>query len=187
MGYASGTMDVTRASREELIALVAQLQATVQRLEERIRELEGGGGRPKGMPGLKPGARPARPDKPPRKKRAVNCARRRLPPTRRVTRAAAHCPGCGAPLCGGTPKRTREVIELPPPAPVVVTEHVYLERRCPDCRKRVVPPAGLPAAALRVKPALRTPEGWPFPGGVRAHQRHQSAAGRRVVLVRVPL
>ena len=148
MGYASGTMDVTSASREELIALVAQLQATVQRLEERIRELEGGGGRPKGMPGLKPGARPARPDKPPRKKRAVNCARRRLPPTRRVTHAAAHCPGCGAPLCGGTPKRTREVIELPPPAPVVVTEHVYLERRCPDCRKRVVPPAGLPDAAL---------------------------------------
>ncbi len=148
MRYASGTMDLTSASREELIALVAQLQATVQRLEERIRELEGGGGRPKGMPGLKPAARPAGPDKPPRKKRADNCARRRLPPTRRVTHAAAHCPGCGAPLCGGTPKRTREVIELPPPAPVVVTEHVYLERRCRDCRKRVVPPAGLPDAAL---------------------------------------
>jgi transposase len=58
--------------------------------------------------------------------------------TTQVVHALDHCPECGAPLAGGTVKRTREVIDLPPPR-MVVTEHVYLERRCPDCRKRCVP------------------------------------------------
>jgi hypothetical protein len=35
-------------------------------------------------------------------------------------------------LCGGTVKRRREVIEWVP-ARVAVTEHVYVERRCPRC------------------------------------------------------
>ena len=62
--------------------------------------------------------------------------------TARQVHALTTCPDCGAPLAGGTAKRTREVIEVPP-APVVVTEHVYLERRCPDCRRRCVPPPEL--------------------------------------------
>lgn len=62
--------------------------------------------------------------------------------TIQVIHALASCPDCGAPLAGGTVKRTREVIELPCPA-VVVTEHVFLERHCPDCGKRCVPPPAL--------------------------------------------
>ncbi len=92
---------------------------------------------PRTMPGLKPAA-PAAPPRPARKRRAQNAARRRMAPTARVVHALAHCPDCGAPLAGGTPKRTREVIEVPP-APVVVTAHEYVERRCPDCGRRCVP------------------------------------------------
>jgi transposase len=53
-------------------------------------------------------------------------------PTVRQEHALADCPQCGGPLTGGTVARTREVIEVPRGAPVV-TEHVYLERRCPRC------------------------------------------------------
>ena len=64
--------------------------------------------------------------------------RRRMRPTARQVHAYAHCPHCATALRGGTVKRTREVIEVVP-APVVVTEHVYLERRCPRCRGRWLP------------------------------------------------
>jgi len=89
------------------------------------------GGPPRGMPGLKPG--PATPPPTaPRRKRARGYGRARMEPTARCVHAHDRCPNCRLPLTGGTVVRTREVIELPP-APVVVTEHVYLERRCPRC------------------------------------------------------
>jgi hypothetical protein len=39
-------------------------------------------------------------------------------------------------------KRTREVLDLVL-APLDVVEHVYLERRCPGCGRRCVPPPEL--------------------------------------------
>ena len=59
-------------------------------------------------------------------------------PTARQIHALASCPHCGTVLRGGTVKRRREVIEWVP-ARVDVTEHVYLERRCPHCRGRWQP------------------------------------------------
>jgi transposase len=132
-----------------LRAEVATLRAALVQLTQRVGDLlaaadaaepagdEADGGRPTGMPGLKPGPPPARP-RSPRKRRAQNFARRRMAPTHRRVHAVARCPDCGVPLAGGTPKRTREVIEVPA-VPAAVTEHVYLERRCPCCRRRWVP------------------------------------------------
>jgi len=124
-------MDNTQASRDELLALIAQQQATIAALEARVRDLErrltAGGGR--GMPGLKPEEALASAPRP-RKRRLQNCARRRQAPTRRVLHAVAACPGCGTALVGGSVKRTREVLDLVL-APLDVVEHVYLERRCP--------------------------------------------------------
>jgi len=118
--------------------LVTDLTAQVGKvLAASARHGEPPGGTPRGMPGLKltePDGRPPRP----RKRRATGASRTRMQATEQVIHALAQCPACAAPLAGGTVKRTREVIDLPPPT-VVVTEHVYLERRCPECGKRCVP------------------------------------------------
>ena len=50
-------------------------------------------------------------------------------------------------LTGGWVQRTREVIELPV-VPVQVTEHVFIARTCPVCRRRRVPTAQLDGVAL---------------------------------------
>jgi hypothetical protein len=93
------------------------------------------------VPGTKPTEQPDRPKKP-CTRRAHGFGRRRMEPTTRQVHAVAQCPDCGVRLAGGWVKRTREVIEVPV-VPVTVTEHVYLERQCPCCRQRWVPPADL--------------------------------------------
>jgi transposase len=93
------------------------------------------------MPGLKPTQAAERAARP-RKRRATGHGRHRMRATAREVPALAACPACGAPLAGGTVKRTREVLDLSPPR-LVVTEHAYVERRCPDCGKRCVPAPAL--------------------------------------------
>ena len=106
------------------------------------------------MPGHKPAARRkkgAGEAKKPRRKRPHDFARLRMEPTAQVTDAPASCPECHTTLSGGWVQRTREVIELPV-CPAEVTEHVFIARRCPLCRKRRLPQAAAgrcrgPAAA----------------------------------------
>lgn len=145
--------DLETASRDELLALIAaqqatlaQLQATVARLEQRLRELEAGSGTPRRMPGHKPQQVEPRPN-PPRRKRNENHARHRSEPTARVVHALAHCPRCGIRLAGGAVKRSREVLEITP-APVTITEHVYLERCCPGCGQRWTPRVDLQGSVV---------------------------------------
>lgn len=143
--------DVATPSRETLLALNTELQATVTHLQGTIAELlkrisalehlltSGGGS---GMPGNKPEATtPKSPAKEP-KKRAHGFGRPRLLPTKTVQHAVAQCPECQTPLVGGWVQRTREVLELPI-APVEVIEHQYIARTCPLCGKRRVPPVEL--------------------------------------------
>jgi len=143
-------LDLATARREELLAFIAEQQATIAQqqaviatLETRIRDLEarlGGGSAPR-MPGHKPTTPKREGPKAPRKRRPHGFARRRaLAPTRRELHALAAGPDCGCALVGGSVKRTREVIELPG-APVEVIAHQYLERTCPLCGKRWVPAA----------------------------------------------
>src|SRR3954471_8933167 len=136
-------MDIQTASRDELVAYIATLEAAVAALEARVRELEarGGEGAPRRMPGHKAEQRPEGPAQP-RKRRAQGYGRRRSAPTAQVVHAVAACPDCGCALVGGSRQRSREVLELAP-APAVVTEHVYLVRRCPQCGRRCVPPPEL--------------------------------------------
>ena len=150
-------MDLTTASRDVLIAIIVQQQAVIAdlqvmigRLERRVAELEGqpkSGGPPR-MPGLESSAGRHPPaQQQPRKQRRHGFARRRMTPTHRVEHVVENCPDCGTHLTGGWVQRTREVIELPV-VPVQVTEHIFIARTCPACRRRCIPPAQLDGAAL---------------------------------------
>ena len=110
--------DLIIADRDFLIAIIAQLQATVleqqrviERLERRVAELEGQAkpGGPPRMPGHQPPAQQQ-----PRKQRRHGFARPRLTPTHRVEQVRVeyvveNCPDCGTHLTGGWVQRTREV------------------------------------------------------------------------------
>ena len=52
--------------------------------------------------------------------------------------ALAHCPHCQVPLVGGRVRGRRQVITIPR-VRARVTEHVVLERTCPQCQKRRAP------------------------------------------------
>lgn len=176
-------LDLYHATRDELIRIIQAQREALAAADARIAALErtqaelrlglarlttalgarsdgpsdddGSRGTPTKMPGLKPTqAVPREPRI--RKKRTHNVGRRRMTPTARITHALPRCPDCDAPLAGGSVKRTREVIDLPPPT-VGVTEHAFLERRCPDCGKRCVPPPTVIGAGVgkrRVGPGL---------------------------------
>src|SRR5829696_7535222 len=166
-------MELETATRDALLALIAEQQATIAALEARVRELEArlGSGGARGMPGLKPHSVPAEAPKRPRKRRAENHARRRSAPTHRVVHALDYCPDCGSALVGGTVQRTREVLEVVP-TPVRVIEHAFVARQCPLCRRRRVPQAELGARVrgrqrlgirlVRLIATLREDGRWPI-------------------------
>jgi hypothetical protein len=140
-------LDLTMASRETLLAIIAQQQATIgeqqaniAQLQQRVAALEArlntrGSA---DMPGIKPASTRAAPRKAARKRRPHGFARVRMAPTQRVEHAMEVCPDCGTHLCGGWVQRTREVIEIPV-VPVQVTQHVMIARVCPICERRRMP------------------------------------------------
>ena len=131
-------LDLSTASREVLLAIIAKLQQRIETLEGKAKA-----GGPKGMPGLKPKAdrNPAQP-RGPRSPRRQGFSRQRMTPTRRVEHALDSCPECGAGLAGGWAQRTREVIDIPA-VPAQVTKHVFIARICPLCEQRRTPRADL--------------------------------------------
>ena len=119
-------------------------------MEQRVAELEGQAkpGGPPRMPGLKPSSGRQPPaQQQPRKQRRHGFARPRMTPTHRVEHVVESCPDCGTHRTGGWVQRTQEVIELPV-VPVQVTEHVFIARTCPVCRRRCIPTAQLDGVAL---------------------------------------
>jgi transposase len=81
--------------------------------------------------------KPPADQKQPRKKRAAqhNHGRRREAPTRIVEHGIVSCPACASRLGGVSVVRRRQVIEIPPPPPVEVTEHVVYHGWCSACQK----------------------------------------------------
>jgi transposase len=75
--------------------------------------------------------------KKPRRKRAKdqNGSRRRDTPTRTVEHRLEQCPDCGYGLRHPTLAKRRQVVELPPPQPVEVTQHQLFRSWCARCCK----------------------------------------------------
>lgn len=150
IGYGRA-MGMEQVSRKDLVDLAerllgenSRLRADVERLSQRVAELEAelttrepASPRPPGW--VKPN-KPARPKKKgERKKRAHGFARKRtVAPDRVVEHAVDRCPDCGCALFGGTIVRHREVIEIDLP-PAVVTDHRLRKRVCPHCARSCVP------------------------------------------------
>lgn len=72
-----------------------------------------------------------------RRKRAKdqNGSRKRETPTTTIEHKLAQCPDCAYPLRHPTLAKRRQVVELPPPAPVQVTEHQLFRSWCARCQK----------------------------------------------------
>lgn len=116
-----------RAENEELRRRIAVL-------EQRIRELEGrSGDQPPTF--VKPNRPKREGPKQPRKKRDAkhNHGRRRELSTQTVEHALDRCPKCNYRLGGASLDYVRQVIELPPPQSVEVTDHRVVKRYCPKC------------------------------------------------------
>jgi len=126
-------VEVLRQENERLTAEVARLSSALTDALARIEELEHR--RPDGPSFVKPNRPQAEGEKRPRKKRAAhhNTSRKRSAPTRTVRHALDRCPECQYRLHGESVDYTREVIELPPPQAVEVTEHQVVKRWCPCC------------------------------------------------------
>jgi hypothetical protein len=146
-------IDLENVSREELIQLISQLLAQLQTLQERVKQLEadlassrGGGGSDASL------AIRVKPNRPPRKKkkrkpRSHGFARKLDVRTAQVEHSLEQCPHCQVALTGRCVIKTRRVIELPPVQAQVI-EHLLVQRSCPQCRKRWVPPVDFAALAV---------------------------------------
>ena len=151
-----------QASRETLLAVIAEQQGVITgqqgaiaELRQRVESLEArlsGGGPGARMPGHKPAARGKKgaeqEAKKPRRKRQQGFARLRMESTARVTHAPEFCSECHTALSGGWVQRTRGGHRdfrcvLPK-----FTEHVFIARRCPLCRKRRLPQDPLQEVAV---------------------------------------
>jgi len=127
--------------RQKLAASQAQVGQLTQRLTvvlERIAELEAQIQRHGDPPAfVKPNRKQAKGQPQPRKKRAAehNRSRKRMVATSVERHALEACPECNYRLSGESVDYTREVVELPAPQPVAVTEHQVVKRWCPHCQK----------------------------------------------------
>ena len=136
---------------EEVVFLRAEVQELREELaaaQERIAELERGR---KGPPSFVKANRPqdAQEQKPRRKRAAEqNGSRKREKPTRVVRHALKRCPDCGYKLQGQSIGRRRQVIELPPPQAVQVTEYQVIKRWCPHCERWQSPKLDLRGQAV---------------------------------------
>ena len=126
---------VLRTEVQVLRQRVVTLQEELEAAQERIAELEADKKRPPSF--VKPNELRGTGPKLPRRKRQAehNHGRRREVPTKIVRHALERCPDCGYKLSGQSVARRRQVIDIPPPQAVEVTEHVLIKRWCPHCER----------------------------------------------------
>lgn len=137
------------AENAQLRQQVADLQAQLGTALERIQHLEASKTAPPAF--VKANVPEPPTPKSARKKRAAehNRARRReAEPTHIIEHRVQQCPDCGNRLGGAHVGRVRQVIELPPPPPVAVSEHRVARGYYSQCRRWYEAPLDLSERAL---------------------------------------
>src|SRR5216684_255206 len=133
-------------AEETIASLEAQLKQTLERLDEVTEQLRVAQARIEELEKLKtpaPAFVKAEKKKPPeeqqkaRKKRDAkhNRARPRSMPTQIVEHRLLHCPACHMRVGGISLARLREIIDVPEPPPIEVTEHRIYKGWCAGCQK----------------------------------------------------
>jgi transposase len=133
-------------AEETIASLEAQLKQALERLDEATEQLRVAQARIEELEKLKtppPAFVKAEKQNPPeeqkkaRKKRDAkyNRARPRSTPTQIVEHRLVNCPECQLRLGGISLARSREIIDVPPPPPVEVTEHRIYKGWCTGCQK----------------------------------------------------
>src|SRR5229473_6513603 len=138
-----------RKENQELREALQQTQEQLRVALARIEELEKQKTPPPAF--VKANAKKqAAEEKKPRKKREAqhNRARRRAMPTHIVEHHLAMCPDCDLRLGGISLARCREVIDVPPPSSVQITEHRIFKGWCAGCQKWQEAPVDLHAEVL---------------------------------------
>ena len=143
-------VDLTTVDRDVLIAIIAELQAVIARLEKRIVQLEGQAkpANSRRMPGLKPNAKADRKPAPPKglqAKAARLCPRPHDAHVDRWSMWWSTVPTAEPSWTVGptAPERSSSC-----PKFRRVTEHVYVARICPGCRRRCLPPTQLDGVVM---------------------------------------
>jgi len=178
------------AENRALRQRVAELEKTVQQLEaglkaaqDLIQELAGQKeGPPPWVKANKPKKKAE--EKRPRRKRTAeqNGVRRREEPTRVVEHKLERCSDCGCGLHWPTEVYRRQVVDIPPPPVVEVTDHVVIKQWCPHCEGWKAPRLDLRGEVMGqgrigvrltslivyLREALRVPV-----RGIRAYLEHQ--------------
>jgi transposase len=130
-----------RAENAQLKEQLAQALARIAELEARLEQMQTQLASGSGETGAPSFVKPSTPKKnntpkPPRRPRAKehNGARRReQSPTSTIEHHLEQCPDCGYTLRQHQLASRRQVIELPPPPPVQVTEHQLFKGWCARC------------------------------------------------------
>jgi transposase len=136
---------------EEVVQLrseLAEARTLIAKLQEEVERLRSERANP--PPFVKPNTSKSKDqtnsEKKPRRKRAKDqngVRRREQTPTQMVQHQIEMCPDCGYGLSQAQLASRRQVIELPPPQPVEVTEHQLYKSWCARCSKWHYPPLDL--------------------------------------------
>lgn len=126
-----------REENKRLQELLEQALARIAVLEAELEQVRNSPPSSASLTVKAPTQRKDSKDRPARRKRAKdqNAARQRETPTRTVEHRLEQCPDCAYPLRHPTLAKRRQVVELPPPQPVQVTEHQLFRSWCARCSK----------------------------------------------------
>jgi hypothetical protein len=128
-------VELLRAENKRLGELLEQALARIEKLEAELEQARHSSPSP---PVFVKASTPKKGgDKQQRRKRAreQNGTRKRDTPTQTIQHRLEHCPTCAYPLRHARLAGQRQVIELPPPQPVQITEHQLFKSWCARCSK----------------------------------------------------